>query len=68
VYYFHCIDLARERQQALLDEAAHDQLVQQVLRNGHSATPVANTWSFRTVLHRASHALGFAPLTRNRVG
>ena len=68
MYHFHCIDLARGHQQALLAEAAHEQLVQEALRSGHSARSLTRTWSLGTVLHRVSNALGFVLLTRSRVG
>ena len=68
MYHFHCIDVAREHQQALLAEAAHEQLVREALRSGHSGHSLIRTWSLGTVLHRASNALGFAPLIRSRAG
>ena len=66
MHYLQSIDLARESQQALLAEAAHEQLVQEALQSRHRGSRRARSWSLRTALQRASTALGFAPLPRGR--
>ena len=62
MHYLQSIDLAREYRQALLAEAAHEQLLQEALQSCHCGSRPARSWSLRTALHRASTALGFAPL------
>ena len=66
VHLLQSIDLVSEHQQALLAEARHEHLVQEALQSRYSGWRQARTSSIRTALHRASTALGFAPLTRSR--
>jgi hypothetical protein len=67
VHYLQSIDLAREHQQALRAEALHERLVEEALRSHNCGSRRARISSIRTVLHRASTALGFAPFTHSRV-
>ena len=68
VYYEHSIFLAREHQQALLAEAAQDRLVQEALRNRHSASPRTHASRMRKTLRQASAVLGLMWLLGSRAG
>jgi hypothetical protein len=66
VHFIHSVYLAREHQQALLAEAAQDQLVQEALRSRHPASSRPRTSRISNAFHRASTALGLASLTGTR--
>lgn len=66
MHLLQSIDLVSQHQRALLAEARYEHLVQEALQSRYSGSRQAQTSCIRTALHRASTALGLAPLTRSR--
>ena len=66
MHLLQSIDLVSQHQRALLAEARYEHLGQEALQSRPAGSRQARTWSIRSALHRASTALGLAPLTRSR--